>query len=153
MCFIPVETALKAGTFLPSGSCERHPSQTMSLRGGLCRSNLLCYRNCWSKEDCHAATPALAGGAKAGQERRLAMTPMSHLHLRTVQVLRGGLCRSNLMSQEDCFGQRASAPSRKIIGIGIAMTCIYGGESFYKHQINHKAPGRQHQICLKIRSG
>ena len=33
---------------------------------------------------------------------------MSHLHLRTVQVLQGGLCRSNLMfygnfwSKEDC---------------------------------------------------
>ena len=37
----------------------------MSLQGGLCRSNLLFYRNCWSKEDCHAAIE---------QERRLAMT-------------------------------------------------------------------------------
>jgi hypothetical protein len=46
----------------------------MSLRGGLCRSNLLFYGNFWSKEDCHAATPALAGGAREEQERRLAMT-------------------------------------------------------------------------------
>jgi hypothetical protein len=46
----------------------------MSLRGGLCRSNLLFYGNFWSKEDCRAATPALAGGAREEQERRLAMT-------------------------------------------------------------------------------
>jgi hypothetical protein len=29
-------------------------------------------REFWSKADCHAATPALAGGAREEQERRLA---------------------------------------------------------------------------------
>jgi hypothetical protein len=38
----------------------------MSLRDGFWLSNLLFYGNFWSKEDCHAATPALAGGARAG---------------------------------------------------------------------------------------
>jgi len=32
------------------------------------------YSSYKSKEDCHTATPALAGGAREEQERRLAMT-------------------------------------------------------------------------------
>jgi hypothetical protein len=56
----------------------------MSLRGGLCRSNLLFYGNCWSKEDCHAATPALAGGAREEQERRLTMTKIYEMYGREI---------------------------------------------------------------------
>jgi hypothetical protein len=38
------------------------------------------YGNFWSKEDCRAATPALAGGARDKQERRLAMTQIYEMY-------------------------------------------------------------------------
>jgi len=48
--------------------------QVLRGRCSFARSNLLFYGNIWSKEVCHAATPALAGDAREEQERRLVMT-------------------------------------------------------------------------------
>ncbi len=52
----------------------------MSLRGRQPEA-IPCFMGYFnSKEDCHAATPSLAGGAREEQERRLAMTSICEMY-------------------------------------------------------------------------
>jgi len=64
------------------------------------------YGNFWSKEDCHAATPSLAGGAREEQEQRLAMTYIYEMYGSESFF-------ANLENDRVSFRKRGIAPFRK----------------------------------------